>query len=186
VPGILSRKTLEDLRDKYLEILAMRVAARAGDEDDADVRARMAHLASRFPGALRELDDLELDEIRRRIAALDAVLREESGVERWMEAVALFHALARGALCAKRWLLGRKRVDAEVERAYAVEVAALAFPDDARAWAFDLGRIASPPHGRVSSAVFARMADHLGTTEREAKRLVFGTPRRERRRGTCI
>ena len=34
-------------------------------------------------------------------------------------------------------------------------------------------------------AVFARMASHLGITEHEAKRLVFGAPRRERRRGTC-
>lgn len=144
-----------------------------------DARLRMAALASRFPGALRELDDMELDEITRRAAALDAVLRAEGQVEHWMEAIALFHALARGALCAKRWL-GRRPVDVAVERAYEAAVPALAFPEDARAWASDLARIASPPRGRMSAAVLARVALGLGTTERQARLLVFGLLRRER------
>jgi hypothetical protein len=176
VSVIVSREAIEDLRSKYLEILALRLEA--GDER---MRVRMARLAHRFPGALRELDDLELHEIRRRALAVDAVLRDEQVAERWMEAVALFHALARGALCAKRWLLGCKHVDAEVERAFAASVTELPFPDDARAWSRDLAPIASPPRGRVTEAVFARIALQLGTTESEARHLVFGIPRRERR-----
>ena len=73
-------------------------------------RERMAELAARFPGALREIDDLELGIIRDRIGQLEAVLHGGGRVERWMEAVGLFHALARGALRAKRWLAGRKTV----------------------------------------------------------------------------
>ncbi|HXN33523.1 MAG TPA: hypothetical protein VN894_16755 [Polyangiaceae bacterium] len=175
---MVSRDALEGLRSKYREILALRLAGDPGDEGDATMRKRMAELASRFPGALRELDDLELGEIRGRTAALDAVLREGTGIEPWMEASILFHALARGALCAKRWLVGRKRVDAEVERAYAASATGLAFPDEARAWASDLASIASPPQGRVTQAVFSRVAHLLGTTDREAKRLVFGSRRR--------
>lgn len=159
----------------------MRLANDTLDEGQAAVRKRMSALASRFPGALRELDELELDDIRRRTAALDAVLNGRNQVERWMEAVTLFHALTRGALCAKRWLSGRKRVDADVERAYGAAVDGCAFPEDARAWARDLACIASPPRGRLSAAVLARVALQLGTTEREVRSLVFGTSGRTHR-----
>jgi hypothetical protein len=172
---------LEELRAKYAHMLAMRVAHASGDEDAEEVRARMAEVASRFPGALREIDDLELGEIRRRIEALDDVVDARREVEPWMEAVALFHAMARGALCAKRWLAGRKRVDAGVRQAFERGVPSLLFPEDARGWTGDLARIASPPRGRVMDVVFSRLARELGVTERVARRLVFGEPRRERR-----
>lgn len=182
VPVRVTHEALDALRGKYATMLAMRVAHRAKQEEPAGVvRAAMAELAWRFPGALRELDDLELDEIRRRVAVLDHVLRGEREVEPWMEAVALFHAMARGALCAKRWLAGRKRVDAAVRRAFAAQVEALDFPEEARAWTDELAHIASPPRGRVLDVVFARLAHTLGGSEREARRLVFGVPRRERK-----
>jgi hypothetical protein len=176
----VSREALEQLSAKYAEMLSMRLAHRVGGEDVATVRARMAELASRFPGALREVDDLELGEIRRRIEMLDAVLARRREVEPWMEAIALFHALARGALCAKRWLAGRKRVNAKLVRTFESEVSSLSFPEDARAWAQDLARIASPPRGRVTDVVFARLAHALAIDDREARHLVFGVPRRER------
>jgi len=140
----------------------------------------MGRLSSRFPGALREIDDLELTEIRRRIAAIDRALQREEQAETWMEAVALFHSLARGALCAKRWLGKRKHVDADVERAYAAAAPSFAFPKDARLWTRDLARIASPPRGRILDVVFARIAQELSIGEREARFLVFGVSRRER------
>ena len=170
-----------ELRGKYAQMLAMRVAHGAGEEDAAAVRTQMAALAARFPGALREIDELELREIRRRIEALDAVVATSAEVEPWMEALALFHALARGALAAKRWLAGRKRVDAAVRGRFSAEVETLPFAQDARAWAGELAVIASPPRGRVLDFVFARLARTMGTSERAARRLVFGTPRRERR-----
>ncbi|HEY8087430.1 MAG TPA: hypothetical protein VIF09_06285 [Polyangiaceae bacterium] len=179
----VSREALEQLSAKYSEMLSMRLAHQSGGENAAMVRVRMARLASRFPGALREVDDLELGEIRRRIRMLDAVVVDEREVELWMEAIALFHSLARGALCAKRWLGGRKRVDAHLEQAFVAEVSTLPFPDDARAWANELERIASPPRGRVTDVVFARIARTLGVDDREARHLVFGVPRRERRAG---
>jgi hypothetical protein len=173
--------TLLELRAKYAEMLSMRLEHAAGTEDLERVRGRMAELASRFPGALRELDDLTLDEIRARVHGLDAALGGTAEAEPWMEAAARFHALARGALAVKRWLAGRKRIDAAVERAFAHAAPTFAFPDDARRWTHALARVASPPRGRVMDAVFARLAEELGTSERAARRLVFGTPRRERR-----
>jgi hypothetical protein len=172
---------LEELRAKYAQMLAMRVDHASGDEDEDVAIARMAEIASRFPGALRELDDLELAEIQHRIEVLDDVVEARREPEAWMEAIALFHAMARGALCAKRWLGGRKRVDAGVLEAFERGAASLLFPEDARGWMDDLARIASPPRGRVMDVVFARLARELGTSDRVARRLVFGVPRRERR-----
>jgi hypothetical protein len=162
-------------------MLEMRRAHAGGTEDPHEVRGRMSTLASRFPGALRELDDLEIDEIDSRIAALDAVLEGTCEVELWMEAVALFHTFARGALCAKRWLRGRKGVDLETRAAFAAAAPTLLFPEESRAWTANLERIASPPRGRVTDAVVSRVATELGATEREVRRLVFGPPKRERR-----
>jgi hypothetical protein len=177
---VVSRDALDALRSKYAQMLAMRLAHATAKEDVTQRRIRMAELSLRFPGALREMDDLELAEIRRRVAALDRVLCDKGRLQPWMEATALFHALARGALCAKRWLARRKRVDPEVERAYAAALPTFPFPDDARRWTLDLARIASPPRGRVTDVVFARVARELATTERAARLLVFGLPRRER------
>jgi hypothetical protein len=180
---VLSRGSLEELRDKYATMRGMRLRHAAGEEGDAgEVQQQMARLAARYPGALREIDDLALHEIERRIAVLDRAIAGDSVVEPWMEALARFHELARGALCAKRWLGGRKRVDASTERAFAESLPSLAFPEDARAWADELGRIAAPPRGRVMDVVFARVARELGTSDRVARRLTFGPPRRERRR----
>jgi hypothetical protein len=171
---------IEELRAKYVEMLAMRAEHASGAEDADAVRPRMAELAARFPGALREIDDLELEEIRRRVSALDEVLRGGREPDPWMAAVARFHELVRGALCAKRWLAGRKRVDASTQAAFEEAVEHLTFPDDARGWANELGRIASPPRGRVTDVVFARLANELGQSERDVRRLVFGLPRRAR------
>lgn len=188
---VTTRHTLEQLRRKYSEMLSMRLDHDSGAETEARARQRMAELASRFPGALREIDELELVAIRQRIERLEAALRGDAPVERWMEAVGLFHSLARGALWAKRWLAGRKTVDAVTVSQYESDVGARALPDaaedtgalaDERAWTNELARIAAPPRGRIMDLVFARLARTLGTTEREARHLVFGAPRRGRRR----
>lgn len=159
----------------------MRLIHEAGLDDPAVARARMAELATAYPGALREVDDLERVEIERRIRALDAVLERESELEPWMEAVALFHALARGALSAKRWLRGRKAVSSELVRRFVAELESLPFPEDARRWTDDLAVIASPPRGRLTEVVFARLARTLEVSEAVARRRVFGEPRRLRR-----
>jgi hypothetical protein len=177
---LTTRHTLEQLGSKYREMLEMRLVHASGDEDEDEARRRMVGLASRFPGALREIDDLEIDIIRDRISRLDATLGGEAEVEPWMVAVGLFHSLARGALRAKRWLAGRKSVDDAAAREFA-SFMQLAGPEDALAWTEHLANIASPPGGRIMNLVFERIATSLGTTPQEARRLVFGPPRRGRR-----
>jgi hypothetical protein len=186
-----TRDTLEQLRRKYSEMLSMRLAHDSGADTEARARQRMAELASRFPGALREIDELELAVIRERIGRLEAALQGAAPVERWMQAVGLFHSLARGALRAKRWLAGRKTVDAVTVLQYENDVGGDARADhaedggafaDGRVWTSELARIAAPPRGRIMDLVFARLAQTLGITEREARHLVFGAPRRGRRK----
>jgi hypothetical protein len=170
-----------ELREKYVEMLSMRLSDSTDAQSDAQlaqVRARMSALAARFPGSLRELDDLEISEIRRRISELDAVLSGTSEVEPWMQAIALFHRLARGALWAKRWLRGRRSVNASLEAAYAADAETLGFARDALAWSTELAAIARPPGGRVMRLVHARVGRALGVTELEAQRMVFGLPRK--------
>jgi hypothetical protein len=180
---VLASREARQLRDKYVEMLAMRLAHASGQEEAADVRAQMNALAARFPGALREIDDLDLAELRTRITKLEGVLTGALPTEPWMEAVALFHKMTRGALFAKRWLCGRKRTDASVEGAYADHVAGLEDSEDARAWMGELAAIAMPPGGRLTSLVYARIGRILGTTDSQTRHLVFGASARRGGRG---
>jgi hypothetical protein len=170
----ISRTALEELRGKYVEMLSMRNAHEAGGEDEIAVRVRMAALAVRFPGALREIDRLEIAELRRRVDVLGETLRGDREVEPWMKAIGLFHELTRGALTVKRWLGGRKRVDTALQRRFVNDLPTLPFPNDARAWEDELERIASPPRGRVTEAVLSRLAAALGVSVHEARQLLWG------------
>jgi hypothetical protein len=134
----------------------------------------MSALAARFPGALRELDDLELVEIQRRIESLDAVLGGGGEVELWMNATALFHSLARGALWAKRWLRGRALAAGELEVAYEADAKALEFAREALVWKTELALIARPPGGRLTRLIYARIGRVLDVPEAEVARTIFG------------
>ncbi len=168
------------LRAKYEEMLRLRLLHDAGDETDP--RRAMARLAQEFPGALREIDELPIDEIRARIEKLSLVDEDESAIEPWMRAVSLFHALTRGALCAKSWLSGEKKVTPATRAAFLREVDSLCYANDARAWTHELSAIANPPRGRITDLVFARMALELGIDQARARFLVFGAARRARLR----
>ena len=116
---------LLDLRAKYVEMLRLRVEDEASGAPDP--RGAMADLARRFPGALREIDELPLEEIRARADALHAAAADGAKAEPWMAAMVLFHALTRGALAVKRWLGGRKEVDEPTARAFALEAPSLPY-----------------------------------------------------------
>ena len=171
----MTRVELTALREKYEEMLRLRLEPSGGDP-----RRSMAALASQFPGSLREIDELPLATIAARVTALRA---SERGVpaERWMEATYLFHSLTRGALCAKKWLAGRKEIDDDVRAAFQREVTSLCWAEDARDWHADLARLASPPRGRVTELVYERMGALMGVSSDEARDLVFGFVRREKR-----
>ena len=168
---------LDELRSKYVEILRLREAAGPGADDP---KRAMRALAARFPGALREIDDLPLATIRARIDALGAAAVDRSRIEPWMEAMALFHPLARGALAAKRWLHGKRALDPGTRAAFREAAREMPHGADARRWENDLPRIAKPPRGRITEAVLERVGSALGISARDAQFLVFGMRREPR------
>jgi hypothetical protein len=169
---------LRALRDKYERMDRLRsLHARARNEPafvEPDPREEMAALARSFPGALREIDELPLDVIRTRIDELAAAEADASRITPWMKAHARFHALARGALAAKRWLAGRP-LTPELVESYARFVATMTdarAATDAAAWTSDLAAIAKPPRGRLMELVFARLAVELAIDVTAARGLV--------------
>jgi hypothetical protein len=94
-PGWPPSTVLRDLAHKYDEIARLREERAAGAPPAG--RDVLRGLSARFPGALRELDTMELDEIRARATALrDAATT--GVVAPWMAWVAAYHALFRLAL----------------------------------------------------------------------------------------
>jgi hypothetical protein len=176
---------LRALRDKYERMNRLRELherARAdADFVEPDPRAAMAALARAFPGALREIDELPIEVIRARIAELSSAEDDPSLVTPWMVAHARFHALARGALAAKRWLHGRP-LTPELVATFARMVAALPEGDDAAAWAGDLASIAKPPRGRLMDLVYARLALELDIDVAAARDVVTPHARASLRR----
>ena len=170
----MTRDEIKALRAKYEEMLRLRL-----DTSGADPRRAMAALASQFPGALREIDDLPVDALRARTREL-ADAEAGGSVALWMEAIHLFHVLTRGALCAKKWLGGRKVVDAAARPDFEREAGALCWGADALLWGADLARLASPPKGRVTELVYEAIGARLRVTAGDAKLLAFGVPRRQR------
>lgn len=94
------------LREKYDALLELRRA-----RDDAEAaghrtftcaaalarKRRMRDVATRFPGALRELETLDRTALRERREAVDAV-SNGADVPAWLRAVALLHPALRAAL----------------------------------------------------------------------------------------
>lgn len=133
----------------------------------------MASLADEFPGALRELDRLTMDEIDRRVACLRAAEEDPTRIEGWMLAQHEFHRFARGALATKRWL--STQTDTPSEQLEAAFRAALpALREEAALFATSLDEIGAPLRGRVMDVVYTRVAGELGITERELRGLLHG------------
>ena len=79
---------LASLRTKYERLLALRRLHDRAKTDasfvEPDPRSEMTSLARTWPGSLRELDELPIEVIRSRIAALDRALRDVHRIEQWM------------------------------------------------------------------------------------------------------
>jgi hypothetical protein len=166
-------RDLADLLGKYEAIVRLR-----RHEEEAPVTAMRA-LARRFPGSLRELDEMPLTILESKLRELATLAVELSAelpprLPDWASAQLRFHALVRGALVAKRFV--REAPDASADHLKK-------WTDDpeAHAWASELGSIAKPPRGRLLDLVFARLAHELALEVDEVRRLVFTTTRPSRR-----
>jgi hypothetical protein len=168
-----SLEAVRGLREKYGEIHALRVEHARGDA--ADPRPRMRALARRFPGALRELDELPMELIEARLQAIEAALAHGPPFASWPW-IALqvhYHARMRAALHVKRLARGRR---GEALEQVLLELSAQRGADDADAPALDraaVGVILEPPGGRLGPWVLAEVARQAGVDPDTVRRALF-------------
>jgi hypothetical protein len=157
----LLRSDLIALARKYRALAELRRAEHHVLDED-DVRVPLQQLAHEFPGALRELDSLPLDEIDRRIDELEEAA-SRGAVEPWMEWMHHYHVTMRAALHVKRQLAGRRnvsdRVALDIVRAVSRESGYRCDLEFVRA-------VARPPEGRINVLVFLRLAELFGAEPR--------------------
>lgn len=154
------------LREKYQELLRLREEREALEargvfalegEDGSVRKARCRRLARRFPGALRELEALDAQTLRRRLDRAETVAAARPGGDAFERFVEEFHALGRLMAHVKRWqgaFRGREgrhptvaEASAELERAGLAGTLARAEIDE---WLH-------PPGGRAQDALWRKL-----------------------------
>ena len=137
----------------------------------AEVRAPLRELSREFPGSLRELDSLPLEEIERKSELLEQAAHGASpGIEPWMLWMHAYHLTMRAALAVKFRLAGRRAISDEVAFEIAVEVS------DEVGYRCDLEfvfAVARPPEGRINPVVFRRLALMFGAEPESLGRALF-------------
>ena len=169
---------LRRLHAKYVTLESLRRARERGEP--IPEKAVFQALAAELPGALHELDRLPMSEITARRLALESAL-DGGPVAPWMPAMALYHALYRAALYTKARLpRGRSRehpsAGLSAEQASALARAA------SRHASIEIGpdfiaSVATPPAGRIGSAVLAEVASRTGEAAGPLLRAMFPTRR---------
>jgi hypothetical protein len=146
---------LGPLREKYLELLRLREEHRGGSA--ADPRARLAALAARFPGALRQIDRLTMDTIEARLFALDRAIEKGAPAPRWARLEIAYHGRMRATLRVKGAVRG------VTDEAEALRCAAAAWAREAdepreRLDSEALSQIRSPKSRRLHPMVLEAVA----------------------------
>lgn len=144
------------LCDKYRRLAAWR-RIRDGGSGAAPDRAALRTMSLAFPGALRELDVLGLDELVRRAEVLAA---EPASEEPWVPWIAAYHRLMRAALAAKG-VAARARPLSETTRAAMLD-AARAIGGDALVDEEFVAAAARPAGGRLAIVVLRTLSGHFG------------------------
>lgn len=158
------------LREKYLEMRSLREEHARGEERDPQARLRV--LATRFPGALREIDELPMAVIDGRLAELDAVERGELALPEWARAQLGYHGWMRAAIAVRR-AAGRDR-DRDRARAWiALRYQPGEHDPSVGALTAQLDAVLRPPGGRLNRWLFALLAAELGTHSVVVEALVF-------------
>src|SRR5262249_41169035 len=143
-------------------------------DPECDPRVALGALALRFPGALRELDQLPLGDIEQRLAALEAVLAGTLAVQLWMRLQVSYHGFMRAALRIKRIALTEQRDHARVWNALSEHYRPAADePPLASLDAAAIAAILKPPSGRLNPFVYARVADEHGVEVEQVREALF-------------
>ena len=140
---------LRALAAKYHELAFLRRARERGEPPPAKEVFR--RLAAAHPGALYELDTLEIVVIEERAEALERVIAGQAEVEAWMRWMARYHHLIHEELGARR--RGRSVTGKPPVRASAAAIAKIAaeegiHPDEIARTLFARQRRGVPPAGK--------------------------------------
>jgi hypothetical protein len=168
--------SLRVLRNKYREIKRLRDEHTGGSETDP--RSCLRALAERFPGALRELDELPMQVIEARLSELERALDGELPAPAWAPLQLAFHGSLRAALRIKRLARGasdRVRLLAELRARYQPEPFEPSLEALGEA---GLTAILSPPDGRLSRWALGFAAASEGVSERAIVEALFVRPQR--------
>lgn len=174
-----SAEELSALARKYRKLQALRLEhERTGRVAEKEA---LRALASEFPGALRELDRMPLDEIERRALALEKAI-EGAPVEPWMQWLVAYHGLLRAAFFVKaEWAKG---IEGEEELAKRASLHARIEVD--RAF---VQKVTNPAGGRLSRVVLDEVAQRFGEPIENVEIVLFflppRTPRKKRGRQVC-
>jgi hypothetical protein len=168
---------LRALSRKYRTLSALRRER----ERDGTVGARslLRALAREFPGALRELDTLPLDEIDRRVGVLDAAAEGSRPPEPWMAWMVAYHATMRTALSVKARVA---RQPADSAATYGEVAALLSQKLRVSIDVTFVRAVANPPGGRLNRVVFEHLSAEFGVAADEMWQTLFPS-RRPGRRG---
>ncbi len=159
----LTHSELHALGRKYALLAELR------RRHDSEPPPELRPLAREFPGALRELDGLPLDEIERRMALVTLALAG-GPTEALLEWVNRYHALMRAALSIKRQLSGERRPSSERAERVAEQASA---EHGVRCDAVLVFEVADPPGGRLNEVVFARLARLFGVQAVRLRQALF-------------
>lgn len=171
-------QSLAVLREKYVAIKRLRDAA--ADGTPIDPRAEMIALSRRFPGALRELDELPMCVIEQRLGQLDAALAKQGPAPEWVLLQLGYHGWMRVALRIKRMAVGSdERVDAILVQLAASYQPAAFEPALEHLDRAAIEAILKPAGGRLNPWVFRCVAAVFGVEPGQVQRALF-LPRRGR------
>ena len=156
------------LHEKYVALSRLR-------QDGAELAPQsvLRELAQRFPGVLRQLDQLPLAVLDGRLAALTGA--RAMGVEtvpEWVRPEVAYHHVLRVALRIRMWQAQNPAGDLPEWVSEAMPVAP---GEPTRAWCADrLGAILAPPGGRLNGWVLATVASYCGLEAQVLSTALFG------------
>ncbi len=165
--GAPDRDDIERLALKYRRLGELRRARARGEP--IPERAVFRALAGEFPGALSELDNLPLEVIDGRRAALERAAEGEAAAP-WMGWMIDYHALMRAALYLKIRLARLADLPGDQAEALAARASAHARVPVGAAF---VAAVRSPPAGRITRVVHAEIALRHGAPEEEIRRSLF-------------
>lgn len=150
-PLPIQSKQLDRLLYKYRTLGELRRDREKGKE--IPPRKAFQQLAGEFPGALIELDRLQMDEIDRRIEEIETAL-ECGTAERWMIILHSYHALMRAALFIKARIPRKDGLSTEKAEDLSRRAHTLAQGLEPLITADFAKAVARPPQGRINTILF--------------------------------